>query len=173
MSDDLRRRLARAAGDGDLDAAWRLVHLLEREGRAGAHPDKLGRIRFDRTGRGFATGQFLDRYAAKCSIQDSSIATEDCLWLGIDDADPKVLVPGKGWQPLALPADAFLTTRMHVHRRLARQLLIVLRRFLDTGSVAPRRLQIPSNLVRALDENPSQDVSAHLPDSSEPTGGAS
>lgn len=31
MSDDLRRRLARAAGDGDLEAARQLVRVLERE----------------------------------------------------------------------------------------------------------------------------------------------
>lgn len=33
MSDERRRELARAAGDGDLDAARDLVHTLEREGQ--------------------------------------------------------------------------------------------------------------------------------------------
>lgn len=138
-TDEKRRELGRLAGDGDLSALHALQILLEREGREGSHPNKLGRLRFNHNARGFSCGEFLDRYGAKCSVQDSSIATEDCFWLGIDDADPKVLEPGKGWQPLALPGSALLTTRMHVNRRLARRLLVVLRRFLETGSVAPKR----------------------------------
>ncbi len=38
MSDQMRRALARSAGDGDIDAARRLVALLERESRPGAQP---------------------------------------------------------------------------------------------------------------------------------------
>lgn len=140
MSDELRRDLGRAAGDGDLLACRVLQNRLEREGRDGAHPNTLGRLKFDRTPRGFPIGEFLDRYGSKCSVQDSSIATEACFWLGIDDPDPQVLVPGAGWQKIELPRETVCNTRMHVNRRLARQLLVVLRRFLDTGSVAPRRL---------------------------------
>ena len=29
--------------------------------------------------RGFLKGKFLDRYGAECSIQKSSLATEDCI----------------------------------------------------------------------------------------------
>ena len=37
------------------------------------------------TPRGFLRGEFLDRYGASCSIQDSSLATEFCIWLGKDE----------------------------------------------------------------------------------------
>lgn len=34
------------------------------------------------TSRGFQRGLFVDRYGAECSIQESSLATESCVWLG-------------------------------------------------------------------------------------------
>lgn len=34
--------------------------------------------------RGFKRGEFRDHNNEKCSIQESSLATEDCLWLGAD-----------------------------------------------------------------------------------------
>lgn len=37
------------------------------------------------TERGFAVAEFIDRYGFACSIQKSSIATEDCIWLGVND----------------------------------------------------------------------------------------
>lgn len=131
MSDEQRRVLARAAGDGNLQAARLLVALLEREGHVSAHPDRQTRINFDRTERGFAVGEFLDRYGEKCSVQDSSIeATERCFWLGIDDPQPTHVVGGPSW----------ISGRMHVGVKLARQLHTVIGRFLETGSVAPRNL---------------------------------
>ena len=38
-----------------------------------------------KTNRGFQYIEFEDRNMEKCSIQESSIATEPCLWLGVDD----------------------------------------------------------------------------------------
>ena len=35
--------------------------------------------------RGFKVGEFVDRYGEKCSLQESSIATEGCIWFGIDE----------------------------------------------------------------------------------------
>ena len=40
--------------------------------------------------RGFLNGQFKDNYNNECSIQKSSSAMEDCIWLGIDK--PKLVV---------------------------------------------------------------------------------
>ena len=40
--------------------------------------------------RGFATGKFKDAYGINCSIQKSSAALEDCIWLGVDDANPQI-----------------------------------------------------------------------------------
>lgn len=36
------------------------------------------------TARGFAYGDFRDRYGQECSIQESSLATEPAIWLGVD-----------------------------------------------------------------------------------------
>ncbi|MCK9544475.1 MAG: hypothetical protein M0R03_20850 [Novosphingobium sp.] len=41
------------------------------------------------TSRGFEYYEFIDRYNTKCSLQKSSLAFEDCIWLGCDDANPK------------------------------------------------------------------------------------
>ena len=40
--------------------------------------------------RGFLNGKFKDNYNNECSIQKSSSAMEDCIWLGIDK--PKLVV---------------------------------------------------------------------------------
>jgi len=39
------------------------------------------------TERGFDYVEFTDRYGQVSSLQKSSIATEDCIWLGINDPD--------------------------------------------------------------------------------------
>jgi len=88
-----------------------------------------------KTHRGFALIEFTDRYGAKCSLQKSSLATEDAIWLGPDDADPKQLVPGEGWQPVALPENINMTTRMHLTREQVAELLPVLNHFVDTGEL--------------------------------------
>lgn len=36
------------------------------------------------TGRGFNVRSFVDLYGSECSIQDSSLATDDAIWLGVD-----------------------------------------------------------------------------------------
>ena len=37
-----------------------------------------------KTARGFRGFAFADSYGAVCSLQESSIATESCVWLGLD-----------------------------------------------------------------------------------------
>jgi len=88
-----------------------------------------------KTNRGFGLIEFVDRYGAKCSLQKSSIATEDCIWLGVDDPDPKEFVPGRGWLEVRLPNGVHLTTRMHLSQKLARQLLPHLSKFAETGEI--------------------------------------
>lgn len=87
------------------------------------------------TERGFAFFNFDDRNGVQCSIQKSSIATEDCVWLGCDAADPKVLVPGKGWQKVEVPPGTMFNTRMHLTRRMASNIICILRKFVDTGEL--------------------------------------
>lgn len=64
------------------------------------------------TPRGFSIISFMDRYDAPCSLQDSSLATEACIWLGVHK------------------------NRAHLTQGMARDLLPALIRFLETGSIA-------------------------------------
>lgn len=64
-----------------------------------------------KTIRGFGLVEFTDRYGAKCSLQESSLGTEACIWLGVDDA----------------PA------RMHLTQQMVAELLPALQHFVATG----------------------------------------
>ena len=61
------------------------------------------------TDRGFLRVDFVDRYDKPCSIQESSLATERAIWLGVDGQ------------------------RMHLTREHVSALLPLLQRFLETG----------------------------------------
>lgn len=64
--------------------------------------------------RGFLRGEFTDRYGEKCSIQKSSLASEDCIWLGCNR-----------------PRGA----RMHLTREMAADLIPLLQHFVETGDL--------------------------------------
>jgi hypothetical protein len=86
--------------------------------------------------RGFPTVEFRDCYQSPCSLQCSSIILSDegahnpgtsAVWLGVTDADPKVLAreahlvlvkteETTGWVPYPIPENVSLTTRMHLNR---------------------------------------------------------
>ena len=109
--------------------------------------------------RGFDYCEFHDLYKQRCSLQKSSIATEDCIWLGVDDANPKIMVSdakrlglpiyatkendnGKaGWTKFDVPEEVLLSTRMHLTREQVKQMLPVLKCFVETGE-----LTAPSDL---------------------------
>ena len=88
-----------------------------------------------KTKRGFDLMEFNDRYNKKCSLQKSSLASEDCIWLGIDDANPRILVEGFGWQKIEADKDILYDTRMHLTREQVKDLLPVLTKFVETGEI--------------------------------------
>jgi hypothetical protein len=93
-------------------------------------------VKLEPTNRGFLKGEFIDQYGEKCSIQKSSLATEDCIWLGINDPIPMVLGPvGTGWQPVPLPEGAHTAGRMHLSRQMVQDLLPLLQYFVETGEL--------------------------------------
>lgn len=94
-------------------------------------------ITWDETPRGYSAGTFKDLYGEECSVQDSSLASQPAIWLGIDKPVPKVMVPGKGWQDVPLPPGTFVSGRMHLTIDMAKGLRKVLDRFIERGSVAP------------------------------------
>lgn len=87
------------------------------------------------TSRGFALVEFRDTNGVECSLQQSSIATDDRIWLGPSDPNPKRLVYNEGWLPTELPDDVQCTTRMHLDREQAAALIPLLQHFVDTGTL--------------------------------------
>lgn len=103
---------------------------------------------FARTSRGFELLEFTDLYGAACSLQESSVATSHAVWLGVNDANPKILKskavelgiplpPGKvsGWMSYPVPESVSFTTRMHLDRDQVQNLVDRLQLWLDTGSL--------------------------------------
>jgi hypothetical protein len=98
------------------------------------------------TARGFRVIDFEDRYDQSCSIQKSSLAMEDAIWFGVNDADPKIMaVDAKrlgiptaqnvGWIPFHIPEEVLLSTRMHLTRDQVEEILPILQHFVDTGEL--------------------------------------
>jgi hypothetical protein len=95
-------------------------------------------IIYSTTSRGFGLYEFKDRYNNACSIQKSSLATEDCIWLGLDNANPQILASktkegGTGWVSYPIPEDVSLNTRMHLTQDQVKELLPILKHFVETG----------------------------------------
>jgi len=63
------------------------------------------------TERGFKLIEFRDHYSTPCSLQESSAATTNCIWLGTRDS------------------------RMHLTQDQAKELLPFLQKFVETGKL--------------------------------------
>jgi hypothetical protein len=98
------------------------------------------------TQRGFTYYQFKDRNGELCSIQESSLATEAAIWLGIDDANPIIMHSDakklgmevntdSGWVSYPIPDQVLLHTRMHLTIDQVKALLPILENFVKTGCV--------------------------------------
>lgn len=72
------------------------------------------------TERGFQRGEFVDLYGSECSIQESSIATQSCLWLGVD----------KDFN------NDRTSHRMHLTQEMAADLIPLLQHFVEHGSLS-------------------------------------
>jgi len=99
-----------------------------------------------KTERGFGIIEFVDMYGKPCSLQKSSLATEDAVWLGVNDANPKIMARDAhkygiktkertGWISYPVPDDVSMTTRMHLTQDQVRELLPLLQRFVETGEL--------------------------------------
>ena len=87
--------------------------------------------------RGFLNGKFKDNYNNECSIQKSSSAMEDCIWLGIDK--PKLVVfeddSMDKYIETTVPKNWMINSRMHLTRDQVAELLPHLQRFVETGEL--------------------------------------
>ena len=86
-------------------------------------------IEFKQTNRGFELGIFEDRYKQKCSIQDSSLAEEAAIWLGVNNTGPDIKGPNGNFSEE-------VSTRMHLNQSQVEELLPVLNRFVKNGTIA-------------------------------------
>lgn len=68
------------------------------------------------TERGFRVVRFFDRYNFACSLQQSSLATEDAVWLGVDEENDS-------------------SNRMHLTQEQVASLLPYLQHFVETGRI--------------------------------------
>lgn len=104
------------------------------------------KLKFERTARGFGYIEFNDGYDVKCSIQESSLATADAIWIGVNDANPIVLASQskevgvdtdetRGWVTFPVPPQVHMTTRMHLSREQVAALLPILEHFVETGDL--------------------------------------
>lgn len=69
-----------------------------------------------KTERGFSYYEFIDKNGVECSLQKSSLAFEDCIWLGCDGIH-------------------MANARMHLTQDMVRDLLPYLQKFAETGEL--------------------------------------
>ena len=92
-----------------------------------------------RTNRGFAYGEFTDKNGVECSIQKSSLATDDCIWLGANKIEMKEF--NRGWidrpefDVHTMEHHFSANTRMHLNRKQVAKLLPLLQHFVETGEL--------------------------------------
>lgn len=97
-------------------------------------------MKISKTNRGFKLIKFKDHYNTKCNIQMSSLATEDAIWFGVEDANPKIMASdlfghGTGWVRYPIPDNVLISTRMHLTRKQVEALIPILQKFVDTGEI--------------------------------------
>ena len=99
----------------------------------------------EKTDRGFDLKNFSDWNDEKCSLQKSSIATEDCIWLGVTEPTVKALAKElhperadelNGWLNVPLPECACVSGRMHLTQDMVKELLPHLIKFAETGDLS-------------------------------------
>ena len=82
------------------------------------------RLKLKKTQRGFARADFDDLYGSHCSIQKSSLATDNAIWLGVDEGSEQYACRE--------------SVRMHLNQEQVDSLLPLLKRFVKTGDLFPR-----------------------------------
>jgi hypothetical protein len=95
---------------------------------------------------GITYGEFQDSSGHTCSIQESSKASEPCIWLGVNDAAPTLMCRDAaligmtpetdvGTMPYPIPEEVNLHTRMELSQEQVRDLLPALQHFAETGEL--------------------------------------
>lgn len=92
-----------------------------------------------KTSRNFDYGKFEDINRNQCSLQASSLATDDAIWLGIDD--PELVVfenDSRGaYIKTVMPRNFSVNARMHLNRDQVALILPRLISFAENGTLHP------------------------------------
>lgn len=88
-----------------------------------------------KTERGFAVIGFVDRYGIECSLQKSSLGTENAVWFGCNNANPRLFIKYQGWKDIDMPEEYIANTRMHLTQEQVKELLPYLIKFVETGEL--------------------------------------
>lgn len=125
------------------------LHLQHQPGR----PDQEGGVmpvKSTKTARGFRLDEFEDRYGEKCSLQESSLASEAAIWFGTEGGVQRMRPNGGGWEVFSaeefaqefgypgLEHHVLVRSRMHLTQDMVRDLLPALQHFAETGHLPPQ-----------------------------------
>ena len=92
----------------------------------------------EETARGFGRLDFTDLYGSECSIQESSLATERAIWLGMNSDGSFELKPP--YNKDRSDPDVDTGGRMHLSQGQAAAILPILEHFVKTGSLPDRKV---------------------------------
>lgn len=120
-------------------------------------------FKYKRTDRNFAVVEFTDHYGVECSLQESSLASDEAVWLGPDKPNPRILVSDAvrlglptngehcGWVDYTMPKEVLTDTRMHLTRNQVKALLPILQQFADSGQLPTEEGEV----VKGVSPNPT------------------
>lgn len=98
-------------------------------------------MKIKKTERGFPYTEFKDYNGVECKIQKSSLATDDCIWLGAKKIGLQEFIVGKGWiekpecDVHTMEHHFVANNIMHLSREQVAELLPVLQKFVETGEI--------------------------------------
>lgn len=102
--------------------------------RSGSVDMAVSELAVEQTGRGFDIIRFTDAQGVSCSLQKSSIATEDAVWFGCNNADPHTIENGVK-KPIIMPHGYVGSDRMHLNVEQVEEFLGLLIDFAQTGKI--------------------------------------
>jgi len=132
---DAGSRQVTAVEEGDYDEDWGSTWKIQTvRGEVTVFEQDLSPIpnlEPGTTSRGFGRREFEDMYGSTCSIQDSSLATDDCIWLGVNNGEHFECKPPYDTHPDAKSNGG----RMHLSRGQVAALLPLLQHFVRHGTL--------------------------------------
>ena len=95
------------------------------------------------TSRGFKRIEFKDSYDTDCSLQESSLATEDAIWFGCNHGTH---------------VGAKCLARMHLTREQVSHLIPLLQCFVETGRLLTAAFEDEEDVLRKWGEKDDQSL---------------